>query len=90
MRLIAAEGRIIPEIADVVDRGDEVETPPFPFSTDEALVPRNRARRQRERAVVIIAQEVVGSTDTGLRLPGEEVVPSTRKVNLPQFSVGIS
>src|SRR5437762_2541560 len=51
---------------------------PFPFPTDKCLVPRNRARSQRQCAVIIISQEAVERLSRAcLRLPGEEVVPTS-------------
>src|SRR3954463_12213999 len=71
------ERRVVAEVANVVTRRDEVEMSPFPLAAEEALVPRNRTRSQRQGAVVVVAQEADERSRARLRLPRKEVVVTT-------------
>ena len=84
------EGRVISEVTDVITRHDEVEVSPFPFPTEKSLVPGNRTRGERERAIVIISQEAVEGSRARLRLQVKKWFQPPEKVNLPKRSVGSS
>src|SRR5687768_2231015 len=80
------EVRIVLEVADVVEGRDEVEVSPIPFPTEEGLVEWNRTGREREGGAEVTEEVMVTRRRVSLRLPGEEVVPTTREGELaPTF-----
>jgi hypothetical protein len=83
---------IIPEIAEVITLGNEIENPGpkfiFPFQAQEALVKGNGAGSKRKRAVKVAHEVMRANARNRLRLPGKEVIPSQSEGVLAEVGRG--